>query len=64
MGSFKGISTIYWSFPDALSKWGYKINTSLFDIPYDYRYSSSESYEYSGFILELKDVVEKERLII
>lgn len=58
LGGFNGITSNYWKFPKALAEWGYVLNKNLFGVPYDYRLMSSRSYEATGFIQALKNLIE------
>lgn len=58
-GSFKGISSVYWSFAQTLESWGYAAETNLFGAPYDYRYMSPSALARNGFVAALQTLVEQ-----
>jgi len=57
-GGFSGISPVYHSFSSQLEKWGYVLGVNAFGAPYDYRYMFAPSLASSGFVNQLKLLVE------
>jgi hypothetical protein len=56
-GGYNGILPVYWPFAKQLEDWGYVTMKNSFGAPYDYRYSSAESFVSLGFFDKLKELI-------